>query len=69
MIVTDPVLLATVIGLKLTLITQLNPAANDGPQLLDCAKSPDAAMEEIVNAAVPELVKVTVFAALVVLIV
>ena len=56
-------------GVKETLMVQLAPAATEPPQLLDCAKSPafvpETAMPLTVNAALPELVRVTARAALV----
>lgn len=52
-------------GVKVTLIVQLAPAATEAPQLFVAAKSPLAAMLEISKAALPELVSVTVCTALV----
>lgn len=63
-----PVLLATVAGVNVTLIVQLNPVPRLAPQLLFCANSPDAVILLKVSVALPELVSVTVFAALVTLI-
>jgi hypothetical protein len=51
------------LGLNVTLMVQLELAASELPQLLVCAKSvalvPKMAMLLIVNAALPELVRVT----------
>ena len=66
-IVTAPVLVPVTAGLNVTLMTQLTPAATGLAQLLVWAKSPLAAMFEMVNPMSPELVSVTVWAALVVL--
>lgn len=68
-IMIEPALLADVVGLKVTLIVQLNPAPTLAPQVLLCANSPVAAILLMLSAAPPELVNVTIFAALVVLIV
>ena len=70
--VTDsvPVRFPICVGLKVTLTVQLAPAASELPQVWVCAKSPALvpviAMEVIVNLVVPTLVRVTVFAGLVV---
>jgi hypothetical protein len=55
-----------VVGVKVTLMLQLLPAASELPQALLAAKLPVAATELIVKAALPELVSVTVWALLVV---
>ena len=65
-IVTVPVRAPAAVGVKVTEIVQFAPAATLAPQVLVCEKSPDAAIEVMVRAAVPELVSVTVCAALVV---
>jgi hypothetical protein len=64
-IVTMPVRVPAAVGVKVTEIVQLPPAATLDPQLLVSAKSPDAVIEVTDRAAVPELVSVTVWAALV----
>jgi hypothetical protein len=53
-------------GLNVTSIVQLLPAATEAPQLLLSAKSPLAAMPEIVKLPVPMFVSVTGCAVLVV---
>src|SRR5215472_16505345 len=57
------------VGVKVTLIVQLAPTARLEPQLLDWAKSlllaPVRAMAERFKVAVPELVRVTAWEALV----
>lgn len=53
-------------GVKVTAMLQLAPAARLAPQVLDCAKSPLAVMLLIVNVPLPLLVSVTDCAALVV---
>ena len=65
-IVSVPVRVPVAVGVKVTEIVHFAPAATLAPQVLDSAKSPDAAMEAMLNAAWPELVKVTVCAGLVV---
>ena len=65
-IVTAPVLVPVTVGLNVTLMAQLTPAATGLTQLLVWAKSPLATMLEMVNPISPELVTVTVWAALVV---
>ena len=62
-----PVRVPDAVGVNVTLTVQEPPAAIDVPQLLVCAKSPVAATLETDAAAVPVLVTVTVWAALVVL--
>jgi hypothetical protein len=64
-IVSDPVPLPVAVGVNVTEMTQFAPAATLVPQVLVWANSPDAAMEVIARGAVPELVRVTVWAALV----
>jgi len=64
--VNDPVLLPATVGVKVTLMVQLAPAARLEPQVLSCAKLPVATILEMVSAAVPVLVNVTACAALVV---
>src|SRR2546422_809066 len=63
---TPPVLKPAVVGLKVTLMVQLAPAATLLPQLLAWAKSPLAAMLAMFNTAVPLLVSVDVWDGLVV---
>lgn len=65
-IVTVPVRAPAAVGVKVTEIVQLPPSARLAPQLCVSAKSPDAVIEVITRAAVPESVSVTVWAALVV---
>ena len=65
--VIEPVLLATVVGVNVTLIVQLNPEPRLAPQLLLCANSPLAAILLMVSAALSELVSVIGLAAPVVL--
>jgi hypothetical protein len=55
------------VGANVTEIVQFAPAATLDPQLLVSPKSPEAAIDVTESAAVPELVSVTVCAALVVL--
>jgi hypothetical protein len=64
-IVNAPVRLPAAVGVKVTEIVQLAPTATLEPQLLTWAKSPEAAIEVRVSAALPELISVTVCAALV----
>ena len=63
--VTDPTALPAVVGVKVTLMVQIPPAARDEPQVLVCAKGGVAVIEPRVRAAVPLFVTVTVCAALV----
>jgi hypothetical protein len=65
-IVTVPVRVPAAVGVKVTEIVQLAPAATPVPQLCVSAKSPEAAIDAIVRGALPELVSFTVWAALVV---
>lgn len=65
-IVTVPVRVPAAVGVKVTEIVQLPPAATLDPQFCVSAKSTDAVMEVTDRAAVPGLVSVTVWAALVV---
>lgn len=64
-IVNVPVRLPADVGVKVTEIVQLAPAATLLPQVLTSAKSPDALMEAMERDAVPEFVSVIVRAALV----
>jgi hypothetical protein len=64
--VTLPVLAPVAVGVKVTEIMQLPPALTEAPHVLVSAKSPLAVMLVMVRVCVPELVKVTIFAALVV---
>jgi hypothetical protein len=57
--VTAPVRAPPAVGVKVTEILQFAPAATLEPQVLDSAKSPDAAIEVMLKAARPELVSVT----------
>ena len=59
-IVSAPVRVPDVVGVKATLIEQFAPAANDPPQPLVSEKSPFAEMLVIVKAALPVFVRVTV---------
>ena len=68
MIVSEPVRLPSAVGLNVTLIVQLAPAATEPPQVLVSAKSPLDDMVLIASGAVPVLLRVTACAALVVLI-
>jgi hypothetical protein len=69
--VTAAVRIPVALGLKITLIAQLLPAARELPQLLVWVKSlafePESAMLEMLKAALPELVKVIACVALAVL--
>jgi len=65
-IVSAPARLPAAVGVNLTEIKQFAPAATEVPQVLVCAKSPDVAIELRDSAACPELLSVTVWAALVV---
>jgi hypothetical protein len=64
-IVSVPVRLPAAVGVKVTEMVQPALAATLVPQLFVWAKSPEAAIDVMVSAAVPELVSVTVCAALV----
>ena len=66
-IVTAPVRMPVAVGVNVTLMVQLAPAATDVPQVLVCMKSPLATMLVTLSAAVPVLFSVTVCTALVVL--
>ena len=57
--------LPAAVGVKVTLMEQLAPAAREAPQVLVWAYGALATMLVMVSAAVPELVSVTVCAALV----
>jgi hypothetical protein len=63
--VKDPVWDPDAVGVNVTETVQFAPAARLDPQVLVCANGPVAETDEIVAAAVPELVTVTVWAALV----
>ena len=54
------------VGVKVVEIGQLDPADTEVPQVLVCAKSPEAEIEEMVKSTFPVLVRVTVWAVLVV---
>ena len=64
-IVRVPVRVPVAVGLKVTEMLQLAPAATLVPQVLVSAKSPEAAIEVIESDAWPELVSVTDWAVLV----
>jgi hypothetical protein len=66
LIVTAPVRVPVAVGVNLTLILQLDPAASDEPHVVVSEKSPLAAMLVMVSDALPEFVSVTVCAVLVV---
>src|SRR5437899_310696 len=55
-----PVRVPVAVGVKVTLMAQLAPAATDVPQVLVCMKSPLATMLVTLSATVPVLVSVTV---------
>ncbi len=61
-----PVRVPAVVGEKVTEMMQFAPAATLVPQVLVSAKSPEAEMDVMFKAAWPELVKVTVWAVLIV---
>jgi hypothetical protein len=61
-----PLRVPVAVGVKVTLIAQVEPAATPLPQLFVSAKSPVVAMLEKCTGVVPLLVKVTACAALVV---
>src|SRR5437016_14500472 len=65
-IVTAPVRMPVAVGVNVTLMVQLAPAATDVPQVLVCMKSPLATMLVTLSAAFPVLFSVTDCAALVV---
>src|SRR2546429_5132135 len=54
-----PVRVPVAVGVKVTLMAQLAPAATDVPQVLVCMKSPLATMLVTLSATVPVLVSVT----------
>lgn len=62
--VNDPLRPPVALGVKVTLIVQLPPAARLLPQLLVWLKSPVTLMALKVNATFPVFVKVTVWAGL-----
>lgn len=61
-----PRLVPIAVGVNVTEIVQLAPAATLAPQVFVSAKSPEAAIEVIFKAAASELVSITVCAVLVV---
>lgn len=63
--VSVPVRVPAAVGVKVREIVQLAPAATLVPQVLVSAKSPDAEIDVMASAAVPELVSVTVSGVLV----
>jgi len=67
LIASTPVRVPTTVGVKVTEIEQLRPAARLAPQLLVCEKSPVVAMLAIMSDAFPVLLSLTDFAELVVL--
>ena len=58
--VSAPLAVPTAVGVKLTVIVQLAPAATEAPQVLVCAKPADAEIPETESAAIPVFVKLTV---------
>ena len=58
-IVNVPFLVPAAVGVNVTLIVQLDPAARLEPQLFAWPKSPVMAKLEILNAALPEFESVT----------
>ena len=62
-----PVRLPLAVGVNVTDIWQVPPAATDAPQLLVSAKSPGVEIVVMLSVALPAFVKVTLCAALVVL--
>ena len=58
--VTAPVRLPAAVGVKVTEIVQLPPATRLDPQVFVSAKSPDATMDVMESAPVPEFVSITV---------
>ena len=65
-IVSAPVWLPATVGANVTAMVHLPPAATLLPHVLVCAKGAGAEIEVMLSDAVPELVRVTVWAALVV---
>lgn len=65
-IASAPVRLPAAVGVKVTEMVQLALAVTLVPQVFVWAKSPDATIDVMTRAAVPELVSVTVCAALVI---
>ena len=61
-----PLLVPPAVGLKMTVIVQFAPAMSAPPQLFVCEKSPLTPIVVIVSEDWPELVRVTIWAALVV---
>ncbi len=64
--VIEPTLAPVVAGLKVTAMLQVAPVATPEPQSFDCEKSPLAVILVKLNGAIPELVSVTFWAALLV---
>src|SRR5437879_1521006 len=64
--VSEPARLPSTVGVNVTLIVQLAPAATEAPQVLVSAKSPLEDMALIVSGAVPVLLSVTACATLLV---
>jgi hypothetical protein len=60
-----PVRVPAVVGVKVTLMVQVDPTASVLPQVLVCAKSPLMLIPVTVRLAVPELLNVTALAAVV----
>jgi hypothetical protein len=65
-IVNVPVRVPATVGVKVTKTVHFVPAARPVLQLFVCAKSPEIAIDVIAKAAAPELVRVKVWAELVV---
>ena len=64
--VTNPEAAPAAVGEKNTLIMQEDPAASVAPHVPDCEKGPLAVILAMASAADPELLRVTVCAALIV---
>ena len=60
----EPLRLPPAVGVKVTLMAQLAPAARLVPHVLDCAKSPLAVIPEMASAALPEFESFTCCAVL-----
>ena len=60
-----PVRVPAAVGVKVSMMVHVLPAPTLGPHIFVCAKSPDIAMELTAKSAFPELVSMTVCAALV----
>ena len=65
MMVTAPLRVPVAVGVKVTLMVQLAPAATVAPQVFVWVKSPLAAMLLMLSVALPGLVSVTLWAGLV----